>query len=859
MKERENTSVKPRASERIVGFSADKRKLIYVIAVLLTVCCILTSVWTPATRTLASYMPGSTNAGRGAKVLDAEFDDLGTADVFLENVSLTQCEYMRDRLSELEGVYSVEFDEYYYHHGRGVLNVTFDSPDAEDALETLKNEVRLFDGGIATDIGSGWGFGWGVNISMIILFAAAAVILSIALIYSSRAYRDVFVSFVITAFAILINYGTNFILGRVSPITMLSAGVIQAALTMYYAMMICRSYTAHRKTDEQRESVVKAVTGSMKKILAAGVIALAVFGGLMFAGIHLGLEFGIVTLKGIALSMLCVYFFLPCLLMTNANKIDRSRHPSLLPKIKKRGRFTFNTKKVFPILFAILAIGALVFNYVYPEDPLAYSDSKLPILVKSGSQWIGSRIEYIFGEEPETMDMLVPVGDTAAEEAVTRELTAMENVVSVKSLANTPAATYNLGDRISPWQLSDITGIDMDNSTALFESYITDISEGSAITTDRELPFADIFRYTCDRLADGSLAVSEAVAERINEVDREVTAGTTELHGETYDRLVIGVKLPYDSIEAAGLADAIREAGQRYYEDEIYLTGDVGSVSDMAARYKLDMIIVMAVTSVLLICALFILLRKPGISVVLTFIVQGGAWLSMAVPYLFPGYILFAGQMLGYGVQVTVLATYAALMASRYNKNKKDATLKWAIGKAMKDNYIPIVVTGALLILSGAVLAVLSFNAAVVSFGICVALGGVIDLIVGLAVVPQTLLFWDIIVSKATHTPVVLSSAPAVPPENEGRMDIVDAIEKLKSDEYKAMMEEPTVALPDETAEPREEPAAAPDITEFFPEDEIRLPEEAGGDTPPPEEETVVDEAAEPLWPFDSEKKEDER
>ena len=125
-----------------------------------------------------------------------------------------------------------------------------------------------------------------------------------------------FVSFVITAFAILINYGTNFILGRVSPITMLSAGVIQAALTMYYAMMICRSYTAHRKTDEQRESVVKAVTGSMKKILAAGVIALAVFGGLMFAGIHLGLEFGIVTLKGIALSMLCVYFFLPCLLMT---------------------------------------------------------------------------------------------------------------------------------------------------------------------------------------------------------------------------------------------------------------------------------------------------------------------------------------------------------------------------------------------------------------------------------------------------------------------------------------------------------------------------------------------------------------
>ncbi|MBQ8975756.1 MAG: MMPL family transporter, partial [Oscillospiraceae bacterium] len=295
-----------------MGFSADKRKLIYVIAVLLIVGAILTSVWTPATRALSSYMPNSTNAGRGADVLYSELDDLDRAQVLLENVSLSQCELMRDRLAELNGVYKAEFDENYYDHGRAVLQITFDSPDVKAALENVKNAVAQFDGGVASDIGSGWGFGWGINISMIILYAAFAVILIIALVYASRAYRDVFVAFVITGFAVLLNYGTNFILGDISKITMLSAGVIQAVFTMYYTVMICHAYTKNRKESEPREAVVKAVTGSMKQILAAGLIVLAVFGGMMLAGIHLGLEFGIAMVKGVALSIICVFFFLPC-------------------------------------------------------------------------------------------------------------------------------------------------------------------------------------------------------------------------------------------------------------------------------------------------------------------------------------------------------------------------------------------------------------------------------------------------------------------------------------------------------------------------------------------------------------------
>ncbi len=837
MKERENTAeLKPRASERFVGFAVHKRKLFFVIAVLIAVGCVLTSVWTPASRALWSFMPDSTNAGRGAVILDEEFTDPGEAKILLENVSISQCQLMRDRLSEMEGVYKAEFDENYYDHGRGVLNVTFYEPDDMKAFYEVKDVVDQFDGGIASDMGSGWGFGWGADLSMIILYAAAAALLIIALVYASRTYRDVFVSFLITAFAILINYGTIFILKRVSPVTMISAGVIQAVLTMYYAMMICRRYTVQRKNSGPEEAVITAVTGGMKRILAAAVIALAVFGGLMFAGIKLGLEFAIVMLKGVALSILCVYVFLPGLLMANAKKMDKSRHQPLLPKVKKRGRFTFNTKTVFPILFAVLAIGAIVFNYVYQVDPLAYSDGRMPLPVKTGSQWIETRIESIFGKESGTMDMIVPAGDPAAEEELTKALSALPEVVSVKSVANAAAAGYDLGDRISTWQLADITGIDKSNAEALFEGYITEQSGGIPITMEREIPFAGILEYTYDRMKDGSLEVPEAVAERVSEVYKDLRVEADRLMGETHDRLIIGVRLPYDSTEAAKAADNIRTVGQGFFEDEVYLTGDLGIVSDAAARYKLDVIIVMAVTTVFLICALFLLLRKIGQAIVLAFMVQGGAWLSMAVPYILPGYMLFAGAMLGYAVQTCALATYAASTANSYNKNKKDNTLKWAIGKAMKDNYVPVTVTCVFLILSGALLAVLSFNKSVMSLGIAIAVGGIIDIIVALAVIPQTLLFWDIIAAKVTGQPIVLSSAPPVP-ANDGRMDIVDAIEKLKSDEYKAMMESPeeTIELPSQRQDASEAPAGAEELNEELPGDPEILPETGSAETPEPE------------------------
>jgi hypothetical protein len=154
----------------------------------------------------------------------------------------------------------------------------------------------------------------------------------------------------------------------------------------------------------------------------------------------------------------------------------------------------------------------------------------------------------------------------------------------------------------------------------------------------------------------------------------------------------------------------------------------------------------------------------------------------------------------------------------------------------MKDNYVPVTVTCVFLILSGALLAVLSFNKSVMSLGIAIAVGGIIDIIVALAVIPQTLLFWDIIAAKVTGQPIVLSSAPPVPPKDD-RMDIVDAIEKLKSDEYKAMMESPeeTIELPSQRQDASEAPAGAEELNEELPGDPEILPETGSAETPEPE------------------------
>ncbi len=780
MNESEKKKRNPLSVENTVDFYIDKRKPVYILCIVLAALSLFFAWNTEITDSLVAYMPSYTNSGAGFDIMEEEFTDLATATVVLENVSFDQCELMHETLSNVEGVYSVDFNEKNYEDGVGAFAVTFAYEEGEEArasLEALKETVSLFDGGVSSSMDSGWW--WNVDFSLIFLLFASTVILIIALVYASRTYADVWVMLITVGFGVILNYGTSF---GMSKVTNLSCFILQAAITMYYTALVCRRYTKERKTQEVKPAIIAAVSANMPKILGGGVIAVVALLALAVSRLQIGFNFALSMTKGILIAMILCETLLPGLIMTFAGRMDKSRHKNLLPKIKKRGSFTFKTKYVFPIIFVVFAIAALTFTIVYPVAPYAYGGDHLTALVRSPGQQREYIAETDLSEGTSTVYMLIPANDDEAERAVVKELQSNVNVVSVTALSNSTAATYVLTDEISIWQFADITGLEESAVWNIYSSYGEMVGvETAGGVGEYEIPFIDVFMYTYGRVQDGSLTVSSQVSETLDSVYHELYGAELQLSGESYDRVIIEVCIPEDPDKAESLIEDLSELGQKHYEGEVYLTGDNGAIADLSDAYLFDTILVTALTVVLLIVVLAVMFKAPGLATILVLMVQGGVWLSMAVPYIFPGEFIHISSMLGYTVQMLVGVTYAAALTSSYIKFKKNNPLKNAMGKAMKGNYSLIVITGCLLILSGAILGLLSFDAATMAFGFTIAIGGAINMLLALCVIPQTLLLWDIIVSKANGTKLVLTKEKKAPVEE--RMDIVEAIEKLKADE----------------------------------------------------------------------------
>jgi len=799
LKETVKKEKKPMSFERTAGFYIDKKKPVYLLCVLLTIAALFFAWNVQVTDSVVAYLPSSTNSGAGYAVMTEEFTDLATAQVLLDNVSEKQCELVREQLLDIDGVYAVDFDSKSYADGTGVLDVTFEygeSEEAQAAYDAVKAAVSNFDGGITSSLDSGWW--WNIDFGMIFLMVAGAALLIVALIYASRTYADVWVMLFTMIVAVILNYGTS--LGM-SKITSLTSGIFQAAFTMYYAALICRRYTKERKEQDVRPAVITAVAGSMPKLTAAVVIAATALLILACAKLRLGLDFALALTKGIVISIILCFTLLPGLITIFAKRMDDSRHKPLLPRIRREsGKVTYKTRYAFPIIFLLLAIAALTFIIVYPVQPYSFDGEGLP-LIKSPGQVIEYRADRDFDKDTSEVYMIVPGGNYEAEEATVYEVGNMVEVVSVKALSNSSAASYILTDSVNIWQFADITGLNTDAVWNIFSDHSELVGvEAAGGVGEYEVPFIEIFTYTYNRVQEGSLTVKSDVAETLDSIRYELSGADLELCGENHDRIVIEVSVPDDSQKAAQLMENIRAVGEAHYGETVYVTGEAGAASDLEDAWVRDMILITALTVVLLSVLLAVLLKASGLAIVLVILVQGGVWLTMAVPYLFPGFFSHVAIMVGYTIQMIAGVTFTAAVANSYKKFKQTEPLKKAIGKALKENYSLIVVTGCLLILSGVVLGVLSFDADGMAIGFIAAIGGVINMLIALCVAPQTMLALDIIDSKITKSDVDITGEVKAPVEE--RMDIVEAIEKLKAAEqppeesidFEGFAEEPDVS-----------------------------------------------------------------
>lgn len=205
-----------------------------------------------------------------------------------------------------------------------------------------------------------------VYVGLAVLLACAAMVLLL------DGWLIPFVFLASIGAMILLNLGSNYFLGEISYITKALSAVLQLAVTMDYSIFLWHSYNEQRKLYEDKEdAMAAAIHQTLSSVLGSSITTIAGFIALCFMSFTLGRDLGIVMAKGVLLGVLGCVTVLPSLILVLDRPLQKTRHRSLIPDMKK---FSSGIVKIFP-LFAIIFVLLILpswYGYNKANDEVYY-------------------------------------------------------------------------------------------------------------------------------------------------------------------------------------------------------------------------------------------------------------------------------------------------------------------------------------------------------------------------------------------------------------------------------------------------------------------------------------------------------
>lgn len=175
---------------------------------------------------------------------------------------------------------------------------------------------------------------------------------------------------------IVLNLGTNFMLGEISYITKALSAVLQLAVTMDYSIFLWHCYQDMRKSfPDKKEAMAHAIKETLTSVIGSSVTTIAGFIALCFMTFTLGADIGIVMAKGVLLGVLGSVTVLPSMILAFDKLLQKTGHKSVLPDMHKMAGGIVKGFVVFLVIFVILIPPAL-YGYSRTNSEVYYDMAK---------------------------------------------------------------------------------------------------------------------------------------------------------------------------------------------------------------------------------------------------------------------------------------------------------------------------------------------------------------------------------------------------------------------------------------------------------------------------------------------------
>ncbi len=732
---------------RLARFIVDKRGLFCVLFLALMAFSVISLRWVKVEEDITVYLPSDAEARRGLDIMKEEFTTLGSAQIMVKGVSFEQAQAYADAISELEDVAMLRFDESanHYHDGLALFEITFadvtESERSERALEAAEALLAGEDTTVYSDVG--FSLAEMVGEQMVtVLILAVLVVLSV-LTFTSSTFAEVPMMILTFLTAAVINLGTHFLLGTISFVSNSVAVVLQLALSIDYAIILCNRYKEEHERLGIREAVIKALAASIPEISASSLTTIAGLTAMTLMKLRLGVDMGMCLIKAILISLMTVFFFMPFLLMLFGKAMDKTKHRRFVPKISFVGRFAYRTRVLFPIIFVCLVAAGY---YFYNQTDYAYSGEIVSAFRQTEHEAAKSEIKESFGES-NLVAVLVPAGEYEAEKELLRELNACPEVKSATGLSAIEIREgLSIVDKVTYPQFAELAQVDETTAKALYAYFAAekgDHREAESDLDSYEASLIELFLFLHGRIEAGEIELEEEQAAQVNELFGQLSLLQSQLMGERHRRLILNLALPLQSEETFAFLERIHDLGLRCCGESVVLTGDSVSALGFKESFAYDNMTVGLMSLVLVMVILFFTFKSFGMPLLLILVIQGSIWMNFAISALQGKYVFFLWYLIVSAIQMGANIDYAIVVSSRYMELRETMDRREAIIETLNLAFPTIITSGLMMICAGLLIAFQVSQCIIAGMGYYVGTGTSISLCLILFALPQLLLLGD--------------------------------------------------------------------------------------------------------------------
>ena len=164
--------------------------------------------------------------------------------------------------------------------------------------------------------------------------------------------------------AIVYNLGSNYFLGEISYITKALAAVLQLGVTLDYSIFLMHSYEEQqvRYNGDKERAMAHAISQTFSSVIGSSVTTVAGFIALCFMTFTLGMDIGVVMVKGVILGVIACVTILPSMILCCDKWITKTMHKPFLPDIGKISDKVTKRYRIYVIIFLVLLFPAIYGN-----------------------------------------------------------------------------------------------------------------------------------------------------------------------------------------------------------------------------------------------------------------------------------------------------------------------------------------------------------------------------------------------------------------------------------------------------------------------------------------------------------------